>query len=75
MKINRIDHVGVIVNDLSAAKAFFLDFGLVLQGEGELEGECVDRVVGLTALNQQLPLADARRWGKFRTNQVLQAVR
>ncbi|OAB31244.1 glyoxalase [Paenibacillus macquariensis subsp. defensor] len=42
-----MDHVGVIVNDLSAAKAFFLDFGLEVQGEGEIEGEWVDRVVGL----------------------------
>ncbi|MTV49012.1 VOC family protein [Heliobacillus mobilis] len=47
MKINRIDHVGVVVNDLSAAKAFFLDFGLELLGEGEVDGEWVDRVVGL----------------------------
>ncbi len=47
MKIHRIEHVGVIVNDLSAAKAFFLDFGLELQGEGEVEGEWVDRIVGL----------------------------
>ena len=39
MKIHRIDHVGVIVSDLSAAKAFFLDFGLEVQGEGEVEGE------------------------------------
>ena len=39
MKIHRIDHVGVIVNDLPAAKAFFLDLGLEVQGEGELEGE------------------------------------
>ena len=47
MKIHRIDHVGIVVNDLSAAKAFFLDFGLEIQGEGELEGELLDRVVGL----------------------------
>ena len=47
MKIRRIDHVGVIVNNLSAAKAFFLDFGLKVQGEGEVEGEWVDQVVGL----------------------------
>jgi catechol 2,3-dioxygenase-like lactoylglutathione lyase family enzyme len=39
--------VGVIVNDLSAAKAFFLDFGLEVQGEGELEGEWLDQIVGL----------------------------
>ncbi|MDQ2715851.1 MAG: VOC family protein [Chloroflexota bacterium] len=47
MKIHRIDHVGVIVRDLSAAKAFFLDFGLEVQGEGELEGELLDQVTGL----------------------------
>lgn len=47
MKIHKIDHVGVIVSDLAAAKAFFLDFGLEVQGEGELEGEWVDQVVGL----------------------------
>ena len=47
MKIHRIDHVGVIVSDLSAAKAFFLDFGLEVQGEGELEGELLDQVTGL----------------------------
>lgn len=47
MKIQRIDHVGVVVNDLAAAKAFFLDLGLELQGEAELEGSLVDQVVGL----------------------------
>jgi hypothetical protein len=47
LKVRRIDHVGVIVNKLSAAKAFFLDFGLEVQGEGEVEGEWVDQVVGL----------------------------
>ncbi len=47
MKIHRIDHVGIIVNDLPAAKAFFLDFGLEMLGEGKVEGEWVDRVVGL----------------------------
>ncbi len=47
MKIRRVDHVGVIVNYLSAAKAFFLDFGLEVQGQGKVEGEWVDQVVGL----------------------------
>ncbi|SDR00646.1 VOC family protein [Virgibacillus salinus] len=47
MKIQRIDHVGVIVNDLSAAKEFFLDFGLEMLGEGEVEGEWVERIIGL----------------------------
>jgi catechol 2,3-dioxygenase-like lactoylglutathione lyase family enzyme len=39
--------VGVIVNDLSAAKEFFLDFGLEVQGEWDMEGELMDQVVGL----------------------------
>ena len=47
MKISKIDHVGIVVNDLSAARAFFLDLGLEVQGEGELEGEWLDQIVGL----------------------------
>jgi catechol 2,3-dioxygenase-like lactoylglutathione lyase family enzyme len=34
MKTHRIDHVGIVVNDFPAAKAFFLDFGLEMQGGG-----------------------------------------
>ena len=37
MKIHRIDHVGVIVSDLSAAKEFFLNFGLEVLGEAEVK--------------------------------------
>jgi catechol 2,3-dioxygenase-like lactoylglutathione lyase family enzyme len=47
MTIRRIDHVGVIVNDLPAAKAFFLDLGLEVLGEEELEGEWLERIIGL----------------------------
>jgi catechol 2,3-dioxygenase-like lactoylglutathione lyase family enzyme len=47
MTIRRIDHVGVIINDLPAAKAFFLDFGLEVLGEEELEGEWVERIIRL----------------------------
>lgn len=47
MKIHRIDHVGVIVNDLPAAKAFFLEFGLEMVWEGKVEGEWVERIIGL----------------------------
>lgn len=47
MKVQRIDHVGVIVRDLAAAKAFFIDLGLEVLGEGELAGAWVDRVVRL----------------------------
>jgi len=50
MKIHRIDHVGIIVNDLPAAKAFFLDFGLEMLGEGKVEGEWVERMERLIGL-------------------------
>ena len=42
-----MDHVGVVVDDLSAAIEFFAELGLVLEGEGPVEGRSVDRVVGL----------------------------
>jgi catechol 2,3-dioxygenase-like lactoylglutathione lyase family enzyme len=48
MKIHRVDHIGIVVNDLAAAKAFFLDFGLEVEGsEAEMEGELLDRLIGL----------------------------
>ncbi|MCM3745395.1 VOC family protein [Sporosarcina luteola] len=48
MKIRKIDHVGVIVNDLSAAKEFFRELGLEVKGEWELEGELMGYAVDLT---------------------------
>ncbi len=47
MKIQRIDHVAVIVNNLPAAKGFFLDFGLEVKGEWEMEGDLMGYAVGL----------------------------
>lgn len=47
MKIHRVDHVGIVVRDLAAAKAFFMDLGMEVEGEGEMEGELLDRIVGL----------------------------
>src|SRR5438309_1558894 len=47
MKIHKIDHVGIVVNDLPAAKAFFLELGLEVTWEGKVEGEWVERIIGL----------------------------
>src|SRR3712207_5157549 len=47
MQVHRIDHVGVIVHHIPAAKALFLDFGLELQGEGALEGAWLEQAVEL----------------------------
>ena len=49
MTIQRLDHVGIVVDDLTAATEFFVELGLVLQGEEQVEGRWVDRVVGSTA--------------------------
>jgi catechol 2,3-dioxygenase-like lactoylglutathione lyase family enzyme len=47
MTIRRLDHVGVVVDDLEAATAFFAELGMELEGEMPVEGPWVDRVVGL----------------------------
>jgi len=45
--IERMDNVGIVVDDLAAATRFFVELGLGLEGEGRVEGRWVDRVVGL----------------------------
>ncbi|RBP00854.1 VOC family protein [Rossellomorea aquimaris] len=65
MKINRIDHVSINVNDLSKAKAFFLDLGLEVQAEWELDGEQLDRIVGLKDVKTAcvgLGMSDGQAW-------------
>jgi catechol 2,3-dioxygenase-like lactoylglutathione lyase family enzyme len=65
IKINRIDHVSINVNDLSEAKAFFLDLGLEVQAEWELEGKYLDRIVGLNDVKTAcvgLGIPDSQVW-------------
>jgi len=52
MKIHRIDHVGVIVNDLPAAIDFFLVLGLKVLGEAEVDGEWVEPIIGLNDVRE-----------------------
>jgi catechol 2,3-dioxygenase-like lactoylglutathione lyase family enzyme len=42
-----MDNVGVVVDDIEEAKAFFEALGLELEGETSVEGPWVDQVVGL----------------------------
>ncbi len=56
MTIVRMDHVGVVVDDLAAATAFFVDLGLELDGEGDVEGAWVDRVVGLKGVRAEVAM-------------------
>ena len=42
-----MDNVLIVVEDLEAAKAFFAELGLELDGETQVEGPWVDQTVGL----------------------------
>jgi catechol 2,3-dioxygenase-like lactoylglutathione lyase family enzyme len=42
-----MDNVLVVVNDLDAAIAFFVELGMELEGRAVLEGEWVDGVIGI----------------------------
>jgi len=58
MTLQRMDNVLIVVDDLEAAKAFFFELGMELEGEMPLEGRWVDRVVGLE--NVQCEIATLR---------------
>ena len=51
-----MDHVGVVVRDLAAAKAFFAELGLEMEGEATVEGRSVDRVVGLEGVRSDIAM-------------------
>jgi catechol 2,3-dioxygenase-like lactoylglutathione lyase family enzyme len=56
MTIQRMDHVGIVVDDLADAVAFFAQLGLELQGEAPVEGDWVDRIVGLEGVRAQIAM-------------------
>jgi catechol 2,3-dioxygenase-like lactoylglutathione lyase family enzyme len=45
--LKRMDNIGITVNDLKAVVAFFVELGLELEGEMTVEGDWVDRIIGL----------------------------
>lgn len=46
-KLLRMDNVGIVVESLDTAIAFFLEIGLELEGRATIEGEWAGRVTGL----------------------------
>lgn len=51
-----MDHVCIVVDDLAAATAFFIELGMHLIGEGSVEGETVDRIIGLDETKTDLAM-------------------
>jgi len=47
MTVQRLEHIGIVVDDLAAATAFFTELGLEPEGEASVEGRAVDRINGL----------------------------
>ena len=56
MTLKRMDNVLIVVDDLEAAKAFFFELGMELEGETTVEGPSVDRLVGLQNVRATLAL-------------------
>lgn len=56
MPLKRMDNVLIVVEDLEAAKAFFVELGMELEGETTVEGPSVDRLIGLQNVRATLAL-------------------
>ena len=59
MAVQRMEHVGVVVDDLPAAIEFFVELGLVLAGEMSLQDPTVDRIVGLEGVHTDVAFVNA----------------
>jgi catechol 2,3-dioxygenase-like lactoylglutathione lyase family enzyme len=56
MTVERMDNVGIVVEDLDGAIAFFAELGLELEGRMVVEGSWVDGVLGLTDARSEIAM-------------------
>jgi catechol 2,3-dioxygenase-like lactoylglutathione lyase family enzyme len=56
MTLLRMDNVLIVVEDLEAAKAFFAELGMELEGETQVEGPWVDRTIGLDGVRADITM-------------------
>src|SRR3989337_2752787 len=56
MTLKRMDNVLIVVDDLEAAKAFFIELGLKLEGETRVEGPSVGSLIGLKDVRATLAM-------------------
>jgi catechol 2,3-dioxygenase-like lactoylglutathione lyase family enzyme len=51
-----MDNVGIVVEDLKAAIAFFRELGLEVEGQMEIEGDWADKTVGLKDIRSEIAM-------------------
>lgn len=56
MAIQRMDNVGIVVEDLDAAIAFFTELGMELEGRAMIAGPWADDTVGLTDIRSEIAM-------------------
>lgn len=56
MTVKRMDNVGIVVEDIDAAIAFFTELGLVLEGRAPVEGDWADGVTGLHGMRVEIAM-------------------
>jgi catechol 2,3-dioxygenase-like lactoylglutathione lyase family enzyme len=56
MTLQRMDNVLIVVEDLDAAKAFFVELGMELEGETTVEGPWADQTVGLEGVRSDIAM-------------------
>ncbi|HEU4589122.1 MAG TPA: VOC family protein [Gemmatimonadales bacterium] len=56
MTIKRMDNVGIVVEDIDAAVAFFTELGLELEGRAPIEGDWAEGVTGLRGMRVEIAM-------------------
>jgi len=56
MPVQRMEHVGIVVDDLPAAVEFFTALGLEPRGEGTVEGDWAGRIIGLKDVRAEMAM-------------------
>ena len=56
MAIQRMDNVLIVVEDIDAVIAFFVELGMELEGKGPIEGRWVERVIGIDGVRQDVAM-------------------
>ncbi|MER5739310.1 MULTISPECIES: VOC family protein [unclassified Streptomyces] len=56
MTLQRMDNVGIVVEDLDAAVAFFTELGMEVEARSPIEGLFADRTVGLDGVRSEIAM-------------------